>query len=160
MLDIAEGAVAHEYDDITGVHSGGEMIDDLVNIGYGQGGAAPAADSFGQSFGGKRRIGARPFGARYSGYDQVIGRSEGLHVAAFKGRSGIGGAGRFEDDPETGFRVGLAQAQEGLFDGGRVVGEVVDEGDATDLTDDLLAPFDSLEGAQPLAELLRGKADV
>ena len=145
-MEIAETAVAHEHDDVPGAKPGEEMIDDVVDLRQIEGGSSLSTHVLDDALGRDGAILARSLRSGNFGDDEVVGLGKGSKVSLLEDRPGIGGAGRLKENPEAGVGIGLTQALKGLFDGGGMVGEVVDEGDTADLADQFLSAFYSFKG--------------
>ena len=90
--------------------------------------------------------------------DDDVRRPEGVGVGLLEDRSPRRGAAGLEDGPHAALPEAEPQRLERDLHGGRVVREVVEDGDAARLADDLLASLDPEEGGEALLELLGGEA--
>lgn len=80
------------------------------------------------------------------------GERQGQFVLEDIAARGVGA--RFENGPDAGFWITLAQAQDGLFDGRGVVREVVHDGNAVHNSLDFLPARDALKPGQGTRKLL------
>ena len=82
------------------------------------------------------------------GEDYAVGEAEAGDEIVLQDLAAEGVGARLEDGPEARLGVDGAESAEGFADGGGVVGEVVDDGDAGDLGADFKPAFDAFEGGE------------
>ena len=83
-----------------------------------------------------------------AGEDDAIGEGERVHEGEFEDVAAESVGARLEDSPEATVGVALAKGAEGFANGGGMMREVVDDGDAVDLCANLEAAFDGAEGTK------------
>ena len=131
-----------------------DLGDDGFHVGQIEALAAEAGDVGGE-FGGIEAVVFRDLvEIGEGGDDGEVREGEGLGEFVLEDGAAGGVGARFEEDPQARVRVALAQALHGEADGGRVVGEVVDDLDAVDLAAEFLAAGDAFEGFEPGADFI------
>ncbi len=152
-VDAAEAAVAEDGDGVTGLGFGRDDGDDFLDGLDVAAVATHRCDVAGELVG----IEPLAFGdlmeIRDGGDDGEVRKREGFGELVLEDRALGGVRARFKKNPQAALGVALAQALDRELDGGRVVGEVIDDLDAVDLTTQFLAACDAFEGFQALADL-------
>ena len=154
----AEAAVAHNKQDVAGVHVGDDVGDDVVHIGAEVAVCAGGDDVCAQLLFVEAVFGGDAFVVFNGGEHGEVCGGEGFCKFFLEEVADGGVAAGVEEDPEAALGEALAQALHGLFDGGGVVGEVVYHGDAVDGAADFLAAGHALERGEGGADLLRREA--
>ena len=82
------------------------------------------------------------------GHDHALGQAQCLGELDLKVVTARGVAARLEDGPDPALGESAAKRLEGLADGGGVMGEVVDDGDAVDFAANFHPTPDALESVE------------
>jgi len=147
-VDAAEAAVAEDADDVAALDVLRDVRDDGVHVrevgGVFAGGFQIEHQLFRvEAFGGGDLLEARD-----GGDDHGVGIGEGGGQFILKNIAARGVAAGLEDGPELLLRVFDAQGAQGFADGGRVVAEIIDDGDAAGDAANFHAAFDAFEGVE------------
>ena len=98
-----------------------------------------------------------------AGEDDAVGKTEAFDQIALEDFAAERIGARFEDCPKARMRIDGAQRAQGFANGGWVVGEIVDDGDAADFGANFETALDALEAGEScddcffLDALTRGK---
>ncbi len=144
-MDAVEAAVAEDNDDITGFCKRFEARDDRVGCGFVESGFAGGGyvgdDALGvEAFGGWELIQSGDLGDEDS-----IGLSKGGGEVVLKDGAAGGIRPGFEEGPQANSSEFFPEPGKRFADGGGVVSEIVDDGDAIHGAADFLASADALK---------------
>lgn len=154
MVDAAEAAVAEDGDDVAGGGVFGDGVDDFVEVLDVGAVAAVAGDVCGEFCGVEAVVFGDFVEVGDGGDDGEVGEGERFGEFVLEDGAAGGVRARFEEDPEAGAGVALAEALDGEADGGGVVGEVVDDFDAVGFAAEFLAAGDAFEGGEAGADFI------
>ncbi len=150
LIDAVEAAVGEDGDDVAGRELRRDGGDDGIGIGEKLSGRALSVESANDVF----RMETLGLGNALllidAGEDDAVGEAKAGDEIGGEDFAAQRVGARFENGPEARLRINGAKCAKGFANGGGMVGEVLNDGDAVDLGADFKAALDALEGGEGL----------
>lgn len=159
-MDVAEAAVGEDGDDVVRAQLGDQRGDDGVGVVEVVRGAAGGGDVSDEFFRREALVGGEFFEAVDFADEDAVGFGEGGGEFFLEDAAAGGVAARLEDGPESPAGETDAEGAEGFAEGGRVMAEVVHDGDARGFAADFLPALDAAEFGEGGLDLFRREAVV
>ena len=153
VVDAVEAAIGKDGDDIAGRELRRDGGDDGVGVGEQLGRRACRVEGADDFFRVQPLVLGNALLLEDAGEDDVIGEREACDEIVRQDFAAERVGARLEHGPEAPPRIDGAQCAEGFADGGGVVSEVFDDGDAVDYCADFKAALDALEGGESFGRL-------
>ena len=158
LVDAVELAVGEDGDDVAVVEVGDEAVDDRVGI-EGILGHFAIATELRDDRVGIEALALVEFLETVDARDEnAVSQRERFGQLVLEDVAAGGVAARFEERPQSPLRVFFADGANRLGDGGRVMREIIEHGNARLFPADFHAPLDAGEGGEPALDLVAREA--